>query len=73
LLEETGVATLPGSVFGRPDDELTLRLSYVDFDGTRALAAVREGAVVDDAFLEKYCGRVLEGITRMASWLRSAA
>ena len=39
LLENTGVALLPGSVFGRPEDEFTARLSYVDFDGARALAA----------------------------------
>ena len=35
LLEDTGVATLPGSSFGRPHTELTLRMAYVDFDGAR--------------------------------------
>ena len=34
---DTGVATLPGAVFGRPRAELTLRLSYVNFDGAAAL------------------------------------
>lgn len=74
LLDETGVATLPGSAFGRPDDELTLRLSYVDFDGEAALAAVRQRApaAVDDAFLEVYCARVLEAITLMARWVAKA-
>lgn len=38
LLESCGVALLPGSDFGRPSAELTLRLAYVDFDGARALA-----------------------------------
>ncbi len=38
LLEDTGVAILPGSNFGRPDDELTARIAYVNFDGARALA-----------------------------------
>ncbi|MEC9071332.1 MAG: pyridoxal phosphate-dependent aminotransferase, partial [Myxococcota bacterium] len=36
-LEETGVAFLPGSCFGRPEGELTARLAFVDFDGGRAL------------------------------------
>ena len=74
LLDDTGVATLPGSAFGRPDDELTLRLSYVDFDGDAALAAVRkEGrASVDDAFVERYCGRVLEAVDLMARWTAKA-
>jgi aspartate aminotransferase len=40
LLAETGVAVLPGSEFGRPHDELTARIAYVDFDGARALAAL---------------------------------
>jgi aspartate aminotransferase len=32
LLADTGVATLPGEAFGRPPEELTLRLAYVNFD-----------------------------------------
>ena len=71
LLDETGVATLPGSAFGRPEDELTLRLSYVDFDGGSALSAARQQglASVNDVFLENYCAPVLEAITRMARWV----
>ena len=74
LLEDAGVATLPGSVFGRPDDELTLRLSYVDFDGRRALDARRTlgSSIVDDAFLEAHCGRVLEAIRLMTRWIAAA-
>jgi aspartate aminotransferase len=64
-----GVATLPGAAFGRPLGELTLRLSYVNFDGTAALAAVRAGETVDDAFLRKYCADTLEAINRMAAWV----
>jgi aspartate aminotransferase len=41
LLEDTGVAVLPGSDFGRPPAELVARLAYVDFDGAAALDAVR--------------------------------
>lgn len=74
LLDDTGVATLPGSAFGRPDEELTLRLSYVDFDGDAALAAVRNDghATIDDPFLDRYCGRVLEAIELMARWIAKA-
>ncbi|MEW5918814.1 MAG: pyridoxal phosphate-dependent aminotransferase, partial [Gemmatimonadota bacterium] len=75
LLDETGVATLPGSAFGRPESELTLRLSYVDFDGAAALEALRQSgrADVDDAFLERHCGRVLDAIDTMARWSRGDA
>jgi len=69
LLEETGVATLPGGVFGRPRDELTLRLSYVNFDGAAALAAAEGGAAVDEAFLRRYCPDTLESMERIAEWV----
>ncbi|MCC6774252.1 MAG: aminotransferase class I/II-fold pyridoxal phosphate-dependent enzyme [Gemmatimonadaceae bacterium] len=72
LLEDTGVALLPGAPFGRPVAELSARLSYVDFDGAAALDAVASSAEgpVDDAFLQRHCGRVLEGATRIGAWLR---
>ena len=63
LLEDTGVALLPGSDFGRPPAELTARLAYVDFDGARALRAV------DDEFLKDPCGRILEAADRIIGWL----
>lgn len=37
LLERTGLACLPGSVFGCPASVLALRLAYVDFDGVKAM------------------------------------
>lgn len=69
LLLETGVATLPGTCFGRPADELSLRLSYVNFDGEAALAGLGNDAAPDAAFLAKYCSDALEASQRMAFWL----
>lgn len=72
LLEEAGVAALPGSDFGRPAEELTFRLSLVDFDGARALdAASSAGTEIGAAFLQNHCSRVLEGAAALASWLAS--
>ncbi|MDQ3032989.1 MAG: aminotransferase class I/II-fold pyridoxal phosphate-dependent enzyme [Myxococcota bacterium] len=74
LLEETGVALLPGSVFGRDDAELTARLAYVDFDGPRALAGVavipREQPL-DEIFLRRHCARVVDAIERIVSWTKA--
>ena len=72
LLDDTGVAILPGSAFGRPSDELTVRLAYVNFDGEKALAAAADmpgSRTLDDDFLKTYCGRTVEGIERMCGWL----
>jgi len=72
LLEETGVAMLPGSDFGRPDDEFTARMAYVDFDGARALVAA-EGVPLDlrleRTFLTTYCERVLKGCDLFCDWI----
>ncbi|HHH29627.1 MAG TPA: aminotransferase class I/II-fold pyridoxal phosphate-dependent enzyme [Polyangiaceae bacterium] len=73
LLEETGVAILPGSSFGRPAQELNVRLAYVDFDGGDVLAALdraEEEGPVDEGFLRAHCPHVTEAIERMAEWLR---
>ena len=69
LLQDTGVATLPGEVFGRPAAELTLRLSYVNFDGAAALAAVMAGATVDEGFVRRYCPDTLAAVDRLADWV----
>lgn len=69
LLEETGVATLPGTAFGRPRQELSLRLAYVDFDGGPALAAA-ENETVDERFLARHTPALVEAAERMADWLR---
>ena len=37
LLQDTGVAILPGSAFGRAPEELFARLAFVDFKGDLAL------------------------------------
>ncbi|MGH1342780.1 MAG: pyridoxal phosphate-dependent aminotransferase [Nannocystales bacterium] len=72
LLDEAGVAILPGSEFGRPASELTARLAYVDFDGQAALDAVAElprEAAITEGFLRKHCPRVTAAIDAMCSWL----
>lgn len=72
LLQETGVAILPGSTFGRPSSELTARLAYVDFDGAKALEAAMKlpaGKVREIDFLKTHCTGMLEAIDRLCDWL----
>jgi aspartate aminotransferase len=72
LLEETGVAILPGRSFGRPPQELTVRLAYVNFNGARALdaaAAVPDGVALGEEFLRENCGETLESVERLCDWV----
>ena len=74
LLEETGVAILPGRAFGRPPVELTARLAYVDFDGARALTAAADlpaGTMLEETFLREYCAPVVKAVDRICDWAGS--
>ncbi len=71
LLEETGVATLPGYEFGRDPAELTARIALVDFNGEEALGAASKNysnKEIDDLFVQKYAPRITEAITRLCEW-----
>jgi len=72
LLDETGIAALPGSEFGRPNNELTARMAFVDFDGSRALVSAEaiplEEPLPND-FLGIHCGKVLTALDRLEAWL----
>lgn len=57
---------------GREDTELMARLAYVDFDGKAVLDALEsypESSPLDEVFLKKYCGKVIEGIDRICNWI----
>ncbi len=72
LIEEAGVAILPGTAFGRPPEELTARISYVDFDGARALAAAEQlppHEPLNEQFLTNYCGHTIEAVDRLCRWI----
>jgi aspartate aminotransferase len=74
ILEDTGVAVLPGSDFGRSPAELSLRLAYVNFDGAAALqgaAGLDDTAIADQGFLTAYCADSMAGIERLARWLEA--
>ncbi len=73
LLQDTGVAILPGSCFGRPQNELTARLAFVDFDGARVLAAAEQipaDQPLDEEFLRCYCEKVVTAIELLCDWLQ---
>jgi aspartate aminotransferase len=72
LLEDTGVAMLPGVVFGQPLEELTARLAYVNFNGSEVLEQsykLKDGEPVDEQFLQRYCKEPLTAIELVCSWL----
>ncbi len=72
LLTEANVAVLPGADFERSQREFTARLSYVNFDGARALAASETISLdqpLPDDFLDRYCADTVAGFEAIASWV----
>jgi len=72
LLMEAGVAILPGVNFGRAPEELTARLSYVDFDGSAALQlseALGGSPDAGSAIVGRVCQQVVLGAEAIVTWL----
>ena len=72
LLKDTGVAILPGIDFGRPTEELTCRLAFVDFDGELVLnKAMAENSTtpISDDFLKSYCSKMIKATELMIKWI----
>lgn len=70
MLEDTGVAMLPGSDFGRDPKEFTTRMAYVNFDGKAALEAVHENNhCIENGFVKNICPDIYQGFETMGNWL----
>ena len=70
LLQESGVAVLPGSDFGRPDSELSFRLATVNFDGAEALKQVARFEGDSWEFVETHCFELWDALDALCSWLK---
>jgi len=73
LLEKAGVAALSGQDFGRDPMELALRLALVDFDGSRAMAALEHATTngLPPGFIETHCASVIEATDRIVRFVRN--
>ena len=74
ILEDTGVAFLPGEDFGRFEEELTARIAYVDFNGEDTLkASMNESgsAMLNDSFFYEHTPNVTTGIEKIAEWVKN--
>ncbi len=72
MMDEIGVATLPGYAFGRKREELTARMAYVDFDGARALANSQLYPLhhqLPDDFTRNYSRNPVTAMRKIKEWL----
>lgn len=75
LLKDTGVAMLPGVDFGRPKEEYSARIAYVDFNGTVALQnsdiLIERYKDINEEFVLNNCPNIVQAIDRLGNWLQS--
>ncbi|WP_293751267.1 aminotransferase class I/II-fold pyridoxal phosphate-dependent enzyme [uncultured Paraglaciecola sp.] len=69
VLEDVGVALLPGVSFGLPPEALCARLAYVDFDGRQALEDIRLSDW-SDTLTVKHAKKMSEGIESLGRYLK---
>lgn len=71
LLDDTGVAALPGTCFGMPEESLYMRLALVDFDGARAIEAASQTAELGEPFLRRFLKPTHEAVRAMCGWIEA--
>jgi len=71
ILNETGVAMLPGSDFGFKPKRMLTRLSYTDFNGENFLRSVTAYNSISDKMIEKYAPNVVEGVNKLSKWSKN--
>ena len=71
ILNETGVAMLPGSDFGFKPKRMLTRLSYTDFDGTEFFRNVTNCKMINDEMIKKYAPNVVEGVSKLSNWVKN--
>ena len=71
ILNNFGVALLPGSDFGFDKTRMFARLSFTDFNGELFLNNINGSKKLDDAIIKKYAPNVVEGTNRLNKWVQS--
>ncbi|XP_077865758.1 aspartate aminotransferase-like [Saccoglossus kowalevskii] len=74
IFDEVNVALMSGGpAFLRPGNEFTVRLCFINFDGTEALKASKKLGTekdIDDEFLKQYCLTTVEAIQALKKWVK---
>ena len=74
MLDDSGVALLPGSDFGRDAKELSARLAYVNFDGEGAIRTSMDLSKESTLTMDHISESVLDitnGIREIINWIKS--
>ena len=71
ILNDTGVALLPGSDFGFAQTQMLARLSFTDFDGQEFMSKIEDNQKIDNDHIAKFAPKVVEGVDKLKKWSES--
>ncbi len=68
ILQQTGVALLPGSDFGFDEKRLIVRLSFTDFDGKKLMDEFKKNPILTKSTMNKLAPKIVEGVNKLRKW-----
>ena len=68
ILNETGVALLPGSDFGFSKERMITRLSFTDFNGGEFMQNIKKTKKIDINSISKFAPKIVEGTKKLKLW-----
>ena len=71
ILNETGVALLPGSDFGFNKERMLARLSFTDFNGEKFMKEYEKDNLLDNQLIKNLAPKVVEGVDKLKKWSES--
>ena len=71
ILNDLGVALLPGSDFGFEQTKMLARLSFTDFDGQEFMNKIEDNQKIDKDHIAKFAPKIIEGVDKLKKWSES--
>ena len=71
ILNDTGVALLPGTDFGFDQTQMLVRLSFTDFDGQEFMNNIKDNQKIDNEHILNFAPKIVEGIDKLKKWSES--
>ena len=71
ILNDTGVALLPGSDFGFDQKQMLARLSFTDFNGQKFMDGIKDNEEIDYDKINEFAPKVVEGVDKLKKWSES--
>ena len=71
ILNDTGVALLPGSDFGFNKNKMLARLRFTDFNGQEFMNKIEDNQKIENDHIANLAPKIIEGVDKLKKWSES--